>query len=388
MNINIYGSTGVIGKKTLKLISKYFPNIKINLLVANKNYKTLINQIKFFKPRYVYLNDHSKIKFIKEIVKYYKIKILDSDELNYYLKNSKSDLSILAISGYKSLNFLDQIVKNTDNLGILSKEAIVSAGHLFKKNNYFKKTNIFPLDSEHFSIFDQINKLDYQKNIMNIIITASGGPFYKKKFSSLKNIKFNQAIKHPKWKMGYKNSIDSATLVNKCLEVIEAHYLFDIPYSKIDIKIHPEALVHSIINYKNFVSNLIMFKNDMSIPIFNFLLKSNDLDKKNNLIYNNEYHKYSFSNLEFLEVKNNIFPIYKLFNNIDKSNPSNIIKFNVGNEYAVNLFKKNLIKYTDIYKIINKVVSLNLYYPLKTIKDILKYHEDLEQVINKKINLY
>ena len=131
-----------------------------------------------------------------------------------------------------------------------------------------------------------------------------------------------------------------------------------------------------------------LFKNDMSIPIFNFLLKSNDLDKKNNLIYNNEYQKYSFSNLEFLEVKNNIFPIYNLFNSLDKSNPSNIIKFNVGNEYAVNLFKKNLIKYTDIYKIINKVVSLNLYYPLKTIKDVLKYHEDLEQVINKKINLY
>ena len=124
----------------------------------------------------------------------------------------------------------------------------------------------------------------------------------------------------------------------------------------------------------------------MSIPIFNFLLKSNDLDKKNNLIYNHVFQKYSFSNLEFLEVKNNIFPIYNLFNSLDKSNPSNIIKFNVGNEYAVNLFKKNLIKYTDIYKIINKVVSLNLYYPLKTIKDVLKYHEDLEQVINKKIN--
>ena len=131
-----------------------------------------------------------------------------------------------------------------------------------------------------------------------------------------------------------------------------------------------------------------MFKNDMSIPIFNFLLKSNNLYKKNNLIYNHVFQKYSFSNLEFLEVKNNIFPIYNLFNSLDKSNPSNIIKFNVGNEYAVNLFKKNLIKYTDIYKIINKVVSLNLYYPLKTIKDVLKYHEDLEQVINKKISFF
>ena len=388
MNINIYGSTGVIGKKTLKLISEYFPNIKINLLVANKNFKTLINQINFYKPKYIHLNDHTKIKFIKHAAQQNKCKILDKNEFKDYLNHSKSNLSILAISGYKSLNYLEQIIQNTDNLGILSKEAIVSAGHLFKKNNYFKKTNIFPLDSEHFSIFNQIKNTYNQSDISNMIITASGGPFYKKKFSSLKNIKFDQAIKHPKWKMGYKNSIDSATLVNKCLEVIEAHYLFDIPYDKIDIKIHPEALVHSIINYNNYVSNLIMFKNDMSIPIFNFLLKSNSRNKKNNLIKNSDYQNYSYSKLEFLNVTDSIFPIYKLFKSLDKNDPSNLIKFNVGNEYAVNLFKKNLIKYTDIYKIINKVGSLNLYYPLKTIKDVLKYHEDLENIIYKTIHKF
>ena len=374
MNINIYGSTGVIGKKTLKLISKYFPNIKINLLVANKNYKTLINQIKHFKPRYVYLNDPSKIKFIKEIVKYYKIKILYTDELNYYLKNSKSDLSILAISGYKSLNFLDQIVKNTDNLGILSKEAIVSAGHLFKKNNYFKKTNIFPLDSEHFSIFDQINKLDYQKNIMNIIITASGGPFYKKKFSTLKNIKFNQAIKHPKWKMGYKNSIDSATLVNKCLELIEAHYLFDIPFEKMQILIHSEAIVHSIVEFENYVSQFNLFKNDMSIPILNFLNTS-----KKKFSHDKKYSIKNYKNFHFETVKNDIFPIYNYFVSINKSKPQNLIKFNIGNEFAVDLFKNGKIKYTDIYKIVKKVTSLNLYSSVNTIKDIINYHEEIEK---------
>ncbi len=376
MNINIFGSTGIIGCKSLQVINDYFPSIKVNLLCANKNYKLLLIQANKFKPNYIYLNDEKNLKNLKNKLNK-KTKLLNKNELIDYLNGSKSELTILAISGYKSLNFLDEIVKNTNNLGLVSKEAIVSAGHLFKKNKYFTKTNIIPLDSEHFSLFEYFNNSKYN-NVNNIIITASGGPFYKYKFKDLKNITFNQAVKHPKWNMGYKNSIDSATLVNKCLEVIEAHYLFDIPYNKIKILIHPEALVHSIINKNNFVSSMNLFKNDMRIPIYNFLNLLN-LNKKQ--IQSLEYN--SFENFRFFEVKNSNFPIYKYFNELDKSNPSNIIKFNVSNEIAVNLFKKNLIKYTDIYKIIKKVGSLNLYSPLKTIKDIIKYHEKLEKYINQ-----
>ena len=156
-------------------------------------------------------------KFSKYNYKIDNTKILNFNELTSYLSSSHSNLSILAISGYQSLYFLDHIIKNTDNLGLVSKEAIVSAGHIFIKKKYFKKTNIFPLDSEHFSLFDNLRNINQKKNIDNIIITASGGPFYKRKFNTLHNIKFSEAINHPKWKMGYKNSIDSATLVNKCL---------------------------------------------------------------------------------------------------------------------------------------------------------------------------
>ncbi len=383
MNINIFGSTGTIGKKTLKLISIYKPNLKINLLTANNNYKTLIHQIKMYKPKYVFINNANKIKFLVNICRQNKVKILDKDEIQKYLLSSKSYFTILAISGYKSLNYLEKIIENTKNLGLVNKEAIVSAGHLFKKKNYFKKTNIFPLDSEHFSIFSHLSNFNKQSNIKNIIITASGGSYYKHRYNSLVNLKFEDAIKHPKWKMGYKNSIDSATLVNKCLEIIEAHYLFDIPYNKISIKIHPEALVHSIIQYNNFTSNLIMFKNDMSIPIINFL---SNLNREN--IKTNNYNNYSFKNLQFLNVKNSSFPIYKYFNSFDKENPNNLIKFNVGNEFAVNLFKNKQIKYTDIYKIIKKVGSLNLYSNLKTIKDISEYHEELERNIKSVFKKY
>ena len=373
MNINIYGSTGIIGKKTLSLIDKNFQNLNVNLLCAKSNLKLLIQQIKKYNPKYAFLYDHEKLTNFN--YKIGKTKFLNLDELKSFLLSSKSNLSLLAISGYKSLYFLENIIQNTDNLGIVSKEAIVSAGHLFQKENYFNKTNIFPIDSEHFSLFELLNKINSNTKIKKIILTASGGPFYKKKFNSLKNVKFQQAIKHPKWNMGYKNSIDSATLVNKCLELIEAHYLFDMPFNNMEILIHPEALVHSIVDFDNYVTQFNLFQNDMSIPILNFLSQSKIKYKYND----KKYFIKRYNNLNFIDVKEDIFPIYKYFNIINKKRPENLIKFNIGNEFAVNLYKDNKIKYTDIYKIIKKVTSLNLYSSINTIKDIIQYHEEVEK---------
>ncbi len=382
MKINIYGSTGVIGRKTLELIDTEFTNLKINLLCAKSNIKLLKKQINKYNPKYAFLYDNGKKnKFRSKISN---TKILNFAELLDYLLLSKSDFSILAISGYKSLYFLEHIIENTDNLGIASKEAIVSAGHIFKKKKFFQKTNIFPLDSEHFSLFDYFKNNNNNKIIKNIIITASGGPFYKRKFQSLKNIKFSQAINHPKWKMGYKNSIDSATLVNKCLELIEAHYLFDIPYNKMNVLIHPQAIVHSAIEYENYVTQFNLFKNDMKIPIINFLMISRKLSKVNN----KKLFIKNYTNFHFEKVKNETFPLYKFFNDLDKKSPQNIIKFNIGNEFAVNLYKNKVIKYTDIYKIIKKITSLNLYSPVNNIKDIISYHEEVESNLQKFQNLH
>ena len=374
MIINIYGSTGEIGKKTLTIIKKFFPKIKVNLLCANSNLKVLKKQIDIFKPKYVFLSDNNASNKLKSTLRS-NTKVLSFEQLCYYLSNSKSDFSILAISGYKSLYYLDYIIKNTHNLGLVNKEAIVSAGHIFQKKKYFKKTKIFPIDSEHFSLFESFKFNNNENNFKKIVLTASGGPFYNKKFKSLEKISFSEAIKHPKWKMGYKNSIDSATLVNKCLEVVEAHYLFGVPFEKIDIIIHPQALVHSIIIKENYVSNYNLFKNDMSIPILNFLLQSKFKLKKNN---NNFFFKTNLQ-LDFYKVQNQVFPIYNFFKKMNKKNPANLIKFNTGNELAVNMFKDNLIKYTDIIEIIKKVVSIELNSPLNNIKDIINYHEKIEK---------
>ena len=136
MIINIFGSTGIIGSKTLNIISNYFPQIKINLLCSNKNVKKFIKQIEIYCPKYVYLNDSSKIDYLKKNINK-KITVFNFNELKYYLINSKSDFTLLAISGYKSLNYLESILVNTESLGLVSKEAVVSAGHLFK--NFTKK---------------------------------------------------------------------------------------------------------------------------------------------------------------------------------------------------------------------------------------------------------
>ena len=149
MKINIFGSTGIIGSKTLDIINNYFPSIKINLLCSNTNVRKLIKQIEIYSPKYVYLNDFKKIDFLKKNINK-NISILNFNELKSYLINSKSDLTLLAISGYKSLNYLDPILINTESLGLVSKEAVVSAGHLFKGFSKKVKNKIFTLDSENF----------------------------------------------------------------------------------------------------------------------------------------------------------------------------------------------------------------------------------------------
>ena len=140
------------------------------------------------------------------------------------------------------------------------------------------------------------------------------------------------------------------------------------------ILIHPEAIVHSAVEFDNYVTQFNLFKNDMSIPILNFLYQS----KKNKILINNKFFINNYKKLNFVEVRNEIFPVYNYFKQINKKKPQNLIKFNVGNEFAVNLFKNNKIKYTDIYRIIKNVTSLNLYSSVNTIKDIIQYHEEIE----------
>lgn len=382
MNINIFGSTGYIGSKSLNLINTFYPNYKINLLVANSNYKKLILQVKKYKPKAIYLNDKSKIQYLKKKINK-KINIIEHNKLSEYLYNSKSNLTILSISGYQSLNYLEAIINNTSNLGLVNKECVVSAGHLFKSLFNKNKIKIFPLDSEHFSLHRHI-KIMNSNDFSEIYLTASGGPFYKKKFNDIKNVSFKNAINHPKWKMGYKNSIDSSTLANKCLEIIEAHYLFDIPYSKINAIIHTKALIHSIINFSDHTSQLNYFYHDMEIPILNFLNSVNYKKKLTDIYINNNYKFKYPDNLDFDIINLNLYPIYKIFLKLDKNNPKEIIKFNLCNEFAVELFKNNKIGFGDIHKIINNSLSIHINNSVNSIENVIKFQTKYNNSLKKK----
>ena len=377
MIINIYGSTGIIGRKALSLIKNKFPNYKINLLCAKNNIKLLAKQTRDYNVKYVYL-DNKKLNYKLKSLIPNDVKIFNKESLTYYLKSNKSDLSILSVSGFESLKYLELILINTNKIGIVSKEAIVSAGHIVNKIAKKYKTHIIPLDSEHFSIYQNFNKINLQNvNFKKIYLTASGGPFLNKKFATLNKVSFKEATNHPKWKMGYKNSIDSATLVNKCLELIEAHYLFNIPINKLDILIHPQSLVHSIIEGNNYVSNMIYFQNDMKIPLYNFL-DNGSAYKFPNL---KKFNLVKELKLNFFEVNKDNYPLYFYFKSIDKTNPCNLIKFNIGNEFAVDLFKQKKINYPEIMQIIKEITSLNINSDVNTIDNIIQYHENLKEYI-------
>ncbi|PPR46554.1 MAG: 1-deoxy-D-xylulose 5-phosphate reductoisomerase [Alphaproteobacteria bacterium MarineAlpha5_Bin9] len=381
--INIFGSTGTIGVKSLNIIRDYFPNFKINLLTANKNCKKLIGQIKTFKPNFVHISDLSKYNQYKKELNSLNIKILDKNELDFYLKKSKSNLTILSISGNSALNYIENIIINTSNLGLVNKECIVAGGNLIISKCKKYNTKLFPLDSEHFSIFNSLRHKTNSSNIKKIFLTASGGPFLNKNSNKIFNAKIHEALKHPKWKMGYKNSIDSATLANKCLEVIEAHYLFNLDYNKLDIVIHPQSLIHSIIEYKDYTSCFNYFYHDMFIPLFNFL-KLNTYKFNGNKSINSKFKININQTFDFFAPDINKYPIVNIFNKMDKNIYENIIKFNTGNEFAVKLFLMNKIKFGEIPKIIEKTLSFSLKSDLKDINKILNYQIEIIQFLRNK----
>ena len=245
--ISILGSTGSIGLSTLSIVDKKKNSLKVNFLTANKNFSLICKQIKKYKPKYFIINDKLVYQKIKNKFKNNKIKIYNDYKLNI---KTKSDIVVSAIPGVNGLRPTLQAIKLSKKILIANKEAIICGWNLIKKEGQLFKTKIIPIDSEHYSILKLLEN-EKKKEIKKIYITASGGPFLDFTVSKLKKVKLKDTLKHPKWKMGKKISVDSATLMNKILEIAEAQKLFDLPVSKFDILIHPESLVHAIVHLKN-----------------------------------------------------------------------------------------------------------------------------------------
>ena len=254
-----------------------------------------------------------------------------------------------SIVGFAGLKPTLEIIKFTKQIAIANKESIICGWNLIKKKSIFNKTKIIPIDSEHFSIwsslheFNLTNRINLNKSIQNLYITASGGPFRNTSFKNFKNIKINQATNHPTWKMGKKISIDSATMVNKALEIIEAKYLFNLEDSQIDAIIHPQAIVHAMINYNNGITTALLNKPDMRIPISSLFFKFNGYLNRNNQLSILEHPK-----LEFYSINIKRYPAIKLGKEVMKIGGLAPNCFNYLNEILVNYFLKGAIKFTDI----------------------------------------
>ncbi len=361
--ISILGSTGSIGLSSLSIIDKKKNFFDVNYLSANKNYKLICKQILRYKPKVFFINNNKIFKKIKKKFKNKKIKILN----NYDLKNFyKTDITISAIPGIAGLKPTLLAVKTSKKLLVANKESVICGWNILKLSALKYNTKIIPVDSEHYSIFKLINneKLD---QIKKIFITASGGPFLNFKKNQFKKIKPKDALKHPKWKMGKKISVDSATLMNKIFEIAEAEKLFNISNNKLEIIIHPESLVHAIIELKNGLKKFIYHETSMIIPLANAIFENN-LEIKN--FYKTKF-KNKINTLNFKKVSNKIFPLIKIKTKINEL-PSSAIIYNAANEILVDQFLQKKIPFLGISKTIMKIHRDSNYkkYAIKRPKNI------------------
>jgi len=353
--IVILGSTGTIGINTLKVISN--SKHKVLGITANKNIDLLIEQIEKFSPKYVSLGIVDEIPNLKK--RFPNTIFYDNHiGLERLATLDEADLIISAIVGFAGFLPTYYALKVGKIVALANKESLVAGGIFLKDYNH----NIIPLDSEHSAIFQLIHGRNYNE-IKNIIITASGGPFWKKDKKEFKKITLKEALKHPNWSMGAKITIDSSTMMNKTLEIIEAHYLFNLSYEQIKVVIHPQSIVHSMITLKDSSILAQLATPDMKIPISQAIYYPN-LD-------NYHYDELDFTQLlklEFYPVDYEKFPILKFAKEVIE-NPNKGVVLNCANEIAVHFFLKERIKWNDIYPIINNVMN---HYPIDEINDINK----------------
>ena len=348
--IAILGSTGSIGRSTLDVIKRDIKSFNIILLSANNNYKKLIEQAKFFNAKNVLIKNKKFYLNVKNSLKRTKTKVYTGDIPINKIVTNKLDYTMSAVVGLAGLQPTIDAIKTSRRIAIANKETIICGWEILSKYIKKYKTEIIPVDSEHFSIMELTRGISNEE-VEEIIITASGGPFLNSTINKLKKVKAKQATKHPNWKMGKKISVDSANMMNKVFEVIEACKLFKFDKSKYKIMIHPQSYVHSIIRFKNGLIKMILYNTDMKIPISNIFYA-----KKKNVLKNSDIKIKHINNLNFQKVNSKNFPSIKLLDKCFSSGPSTPIIINAANEVLVDLFLKGKIGFLDIVKIINRIL--------------------------------
>ena len=359
--IIILGSTGSIGTTLIDIIKKNQNKFEVKLLTANKNTKLLLKQAKLLKVKNIIITNDKEFKKVTFKNKNKELKIFNNFNFLDKILNSKVDYTMSSISGLAGLEPTLKIIKYTKTIAIANKEAIICGWDLINGEIKKYKTNFIPVDSEHFSIWYAL-KNNFDK-IEKIYLTASGGPFNKMSVKKFKNINIKQALKHPNWKMGKKISIDSATMMNKVFEIIEAKNIFNVSYKKLSILIHPKSYIHAIVKFNNGMTKIIAHDTSMKIPILNSLNLNSDV-----LIKSKKLNLMILNNLDFQHVDKNKFPVVNILKEVPKSSSLFETLIVSANDELVELFLKKRIQFVDIYKKLSKLISLNEFQQYKKIK--------------------
>lgn len=387
--IVILGSTGSIGKNVIKVVNhlnnlnkRKSVNKKIEIfgLVANSNWSLLRKQIKSVKPYIAALTDKKASDVLIRYFKNSKVKLCkDKDEIHKLISHSKVDVVVVAISGAEALPFTLTAIKAGKSLALANKEVLVMAGDTVTKMAQRNRVNIMPIDSEHSAIFQALN-CGQASEVKRVILTASGGPFYNYSRKRLKKIMPKQALKHPTWKMGPKVTIDSATLMNKALEIIEARWLFNLEPEQIKVLIHPQSIVHSMVEFQDGSTIAQMGQPDMRIPIqfaLTYPKRQFGLDTKD--IWQKP------RTFVFTEPDKKRFPAIALaYNVLDRGGTVGAV-FNAANEKAVSLFRNKEIFFTDIVPLVKKVMNKHKTVKKPKLKDILKADKWAREVTTSKL---
>ena len=361
--IIILGSTGSIGSTTIKIINRDKNAFKVILLTANKNYQRLLLQAKKTDCKNIIIYDVKSYLLSQKKNKNNNLKIFNNTGDFIKTLKGKVDYTMCSITGLAGLKPTLDAIKFSHNVAIANKESIICGWNFIERDLKKYKTKFIPIDSEHFSIWSLIKNYK-SSQIQKIFITASGGPFLKLSKNELKKVSPKDAIKHTNWSMGKKISVDSATLMNKVFEVIEAQRIFNLPLSKFKILIHPNSYVHAIVKFTNGVIKLLIHDTSMEIPIFNSLY-FNDSSKE---LKTKEINFDKMNDLNFIQVNNYKFPSINFLKKI----PHNISLFETvlisANDVLVELFLKRQISYLSIYQILNTIISQKEFIKLKQIK--------------------
>jgi 1-deoxy-D-xylulose-5-phosphate reductoisomerase len=357
--IAVLGSTGSIGRNTLEVIRNFPGKFKVYALAAHSNIDVLLKQVNEFKPEMVCVTDARAAGLMKKRLGSNKPKVFEGDQgFGEILKDSRIDKVVIAVSGSSALKPLLKAIDNKKEIAIANKEALVMAGPLISRKAKRNNVRILPIDSEQSAIWQCLEGED-KKRVKNIYLTGSGGPFRGWTKEKLKNVSLSQTLKHPRWKMGRKITIDSATLMNKGLEILEAVALFGVEPKKIKVLIHPQAIIHSMVEFIDGVIMAQLSATDMRIPIQYALSYPQRLE---NRVQELDFFRMGSFDFERPDYKN--FPCLGLAYRAADEGGTMAAVLNAANEAGVDAFLRKKLKFLSIARIIEKTMDCH-----KNIKD-------------------